>query len=117
MGREFYYKPGSFYRICDRTGMAVRAERTKMEWNNLIVDERVYERRQPQDFVRGVNDNQTVPNARPRTFNQPSGINTTCLFQVYGDNAPQVSFEVFEGSINVFHPVLAVTAASFPKSF
>lgn len=116
MGREFYYKPGSFYRICDRTGFAIRADRTKMEWNNLIVDQRVFEPRQPQDFVRGVNDDQTVPYARPRTLNQPVNVTATCLFQVYGDNTPQVSFDVFEGQMNVFHATTAVTAASFPKS-
>lgn len=116
MGREFYYKPGSFYRICDRTGFAIRAERTQMEWNNLIVDRRVFEPRQPQDFVRGVNDDQTVPYARPRTFNAPVNVTATCLFQVYGDNAPIVSFDVFEGQMNVFHATQAITPASFPKS-
>lgn len=60
-----YYIPGSFYRSDDRTGRKVRAERTKKEWNNLIVDENTFEIRQPQDFVRGVRDDQTVPEARP----------------------------------------------------
>lgn len=66
MGRENYYKPGSFYRIDDRTGFAVRAERTRKEWNGLVVWSRVWEPRQPQDFVKGVRDDQTVPEGRPR---------------------------------------------------
>lgn len=60
------YKPGSFYRICDRTGFKVRAEDTREEWNGAIVSKDVYEARHPQDLVRGKVDKQTVPNARPR---------------------------------------------------
>lgn len=66
MGRENYYKPGSFYRVCDRSGFVVRAERTRKEWNGLIVRDQSWEIRQPQDFVKGVRDDQTVPEARPK---------------------------------------------------
>ena len=73
MGRDLHYRPGSFYRKDDRTGFPQRAERTKYEWNGLIVDERVWEARQPQDLVRGVKDDQTVPLARPLPPNQYVG--------------------------------------------
>lgn len=65
MGRKLHYRPGSFYRVDDRTGFPQRAERTRKQWNDLIVDERVWEPRQPQDLVKGVKDDQTVPEARP----------------------------------------------------
>lgn len=65
MGRHLHYRPGSFYRVDDRTGFPQRAERTRKEWTGLIVDESVWESRQPQDLVRGVKDNQNVPDARP----------------------------------------------------
>ena len=67
MGRKrgIQYRPGSFYRSDDRTGFSRRAEDTRKEWNGLIVGQDVWEIRQPQDFVRGVPDNQTVPDARP----------------------------------------------------
>lgn len=65
MGRDLHYIPGSFYRVDDRTGFPTRAERTRKEWQNLIVDERVWEPRQPQDLVKGVPDYQSVPEARP----------------------------------------------------
>lgn len=65
MGRKLFYKPGSFYRVDDRTGFPQRAERTRRQWNDLIVDERVWEPRQPQDLVKGVVDKQSVPDARP----------------------------------------------------
>ena len=38
---------------------------SRREWDNLIVSPRVWEPRQPQDFVRGVRDDQAVQNARP----------------------------------------------------
>jgi hypothetical protein len=65
MGRKLHFKMGSFYRTDDRTGFPQRAERTRREWNNLIVDEKVWEPRQPQDLVKGVPDIQSVPDARP----------------------------------------------------
>lgn len=70
MGRDLHYRPGSFYRKDDRTGFVQRAERTRKEWNGLIVDDLVYEPRQPQDFVKGVKDQQGVPDARPLPPNQ-----------------------------------------------
>lgn len=65
MGRDLHYRPGSFYRKDDRTGFPQRAERTRKEWNGYIVDQGVWEPRQPQDLVRGVKDQQSVPEARP----------------------------------------------------
>lgn len=65
MGRDLHYVPGGFYRVDDRTGFPTRADRTKMQWNNIIVDEKVWEPRQPQDLVRGVPDYQAVGYARP----------------------------------------------------
>ena len=113
MGTERFYKLGSFYRICDRTGFATRAERTQTEWNNLIVNRRVWEARQPQDFVKGVPDNQTVPYARPRQPNPD--VNTgPAQFEVYG-NAPR-NFLVYQNSIQVTHQAM-VSATNFPSGF
>lgn len=76
MGTKLHYKPGSFYRICDRTGFAYRAEGTRKQWNNIIVRDRSFEERQPQDFVRGRRDDQTVPEPRPRQTNVFLGVQT-----------------------------------------
>jgi hypothetical protein len=65
MADDKHYVPGDFYRICDRTGFKVRASKTRKQWDNLIVRLESFEPRQPQDFVRGVPDNQTVPEPRP----------------------------------------------------
>lgn len=61
---ESGYRPGSFYRVCDRTGFTVRAENTRKQWNGLIVRKESWEARHPQDFVRGVTDWQSVPEPR-----------------------------------------------------
>lgn len=66
MADDRHYVPGDFYRIDDRTGFKVRAKRTRKEWTNLIVDQDRWEPRHPQDFVKGVIDDQTVPEPRPR---------------------------------------------------
>lgn len=73
MGTELHFKMGSFYRIDDRTGFATRAERTRQEWTGLIVDRARWEPRQPQDFVKGVVDDQTVPLPRPRSVDAYDG--------------------------------------------
>jgi hypothetical protein len=65
LGRNLHYVPGSFYRKDDRTGFPRRAEETREEWNGLIVGTDVWEARQPQDLVKGVRDDQSVPKARP----------------------------------------------------
>lgn len=73
MPADKFYVPGSWYRICDRTGFKVRSYNTRMQWNNIIVRNDVWEARQPQDFVTGVSDDQTVPLARPRSVDSYDG--------------------------------------------
>lgn len=78
MGRHYHYREGSFYRVSDRTGFPVRAEHTRKQWNNIYTELETWEPRQPQDLVRGVKDQQSVPDARPlapATFVGPT--NTT----------------------------------------
>ena len=86
MARDHHYRPGSFYRIDARTGFATRAERTLKEWTGQIVRDASWEPRQPQDYVRGVTDNQMVPEPRPRlpkTF-VPTAI--TCLTEAFASS-------------------------------
>lgn len=94
MGREYYFKPGSYYRICDRSGFRFRAERTKKEWQGLIVADRFWEPRNAQDYVRGVRDDQTVPEARPRPTVQYIGLAQTTLSAF----APEGSEYIFVNS-------------------
>ena len=59
------YKPGDYLVICDRTGMTRYRSECRYEWNGLLVWEKAWEPRHPQDFVQGVADDQSVPDARP----------------------------------------------------
>lgn len=104
MGTKLHYKPGSFYRICDRTGFAVRAESTQKQWNNIIVRNRSFEERQPQDFVRGRRDDQTVPEPRPRQVNSFLGVQTTVVNSIIIFPAPGWS-------------VMTVTPSGFSSGF
>ena len=69
MADDKHYVAGDFYRICDMTGFKIRAGRTQKQWNNIIVRDESFELRQPQDFVRGVFDDQRVPEPKPRQVN------------------------------------------------
>jgi hypothetical protein len=97
MGRQrgIQYRPGSFFRADDRSGFVRRADDTQQEWNGLIVGKDLWEERQPQDFVRGVPDIQTVPNPRP---SPPPGF--------YGPVYAQISANVAIGA--TFIPLNAV---------
>lgn len=66
MADDLHYVPGDFYRLDDRSGFKVRAKRQREEWTGLIVDKNLWEARPSQDFVKGVRDDQTVPEPRPR---------------------------------------------------
>ena len=66
MGKRDYYKKGDYNVICDRCGAKFKASECRLEWDNLFVCYRCFEIRQPQDFVRGKEDDQRVPIARPR---------------------------------------------------
>lgn len=79
MADDKHYVGGQWYRICDRTGFKVRDVATKKQWNNILVRDQSWEPRQPQDFVQGVKDDQTVSDPRPRSINVFQGPLTTVL--------------------------------------
>ncbi len=60
-----YQGPSGHWVMDDRTGFAVRAYKTRKEWTKARVSAEVWEARQPQDFVRGVKDQQSVTDPRP----------------------------------------------------
>tara|TARA_R110000868_G_scaffold70933_6_gene208222 strand:+ start:554 stop:1003 length:450 start_codon:yes stop_codon:yes gene_type:complete len=58
------YSKGDWNAICDVCGKQYKSTDLRKRWDNLWVCFRDYEERQPQDFVRGVADTQTIPWAR-----------------------------------------------------
>jgi len=88
MADDLHYVPGDWYILSDRSGFKTRARRARMEWDNLFVAEREWEPRQPQDFVKGVRDDQTVPTARPRQLDQFQGPMGTVLVKAFTPALP-----------------------------
>lgn len=66
MPRDRKFIGGGFYRLDDRSGFKCRDTDTTKEWNGLYIRNDMAEPRQSQDFVRGVADDQRVPEPRPR---------------------------------------------------
>jgi len=62
-----YFKMGSNNVECDRTGFKVKASECELEWNHFFVRNKSWERRQPQDLLRGFPDRQNPDVSRPGT--------------------------------------------------
>lgn len=56
---------GDYNIICDYSGFKIKKSQARMTWDGYLVKKEFWEPRQPQDFVRGRKDNQSVPVARP----------------------------------------------------
>jgi hypothetical protein len=64
VGANDYYASGQWNFTCDLCGQKQKSSRGRKTWNNLYVCAYHKEVRNPQDFVRGVKDNQSVPWSR-----------------------------------------------------
>ncbi len=77
--RWFWDRPrsGDWNVICDLTGRKLKASQVVERWDGMIVDKRSVEDRHPQDFLRGVKDDQRVPFSRPEQTEVFLGRNRT----------------------------------------
>lgn len=79
------YIPKDYWMICDRCGSRYRNSDMAEEWTGLWVCKRgCFETRHPQDFVTGVADDVSVPNASP-DVPQTMGQTTLADSYVSGD--------------------------------
>lgn len=62
-----FYKQGEWNFTCDLCGRKQKSGQAMLTWNGLYVCRHHREVRNPQDFLRGVKDNQSVPWTRPFT--------------------------------------------------
>ena len=65
MGRSDYFKKGDYNALCDQCSFKYKASELRRQWDNLMVCQQCYEKRNPQDFVRGVKDSTRLPWTRP----------------------------------------------------
>lgn len=83
------YKKGDWAVICDKCGRNRYASECRYNWQNQFVcSDTCWEIRHPQDFVHGVEDDQTVPIVRPDII-QSTG--ETTLSSAAEKNATSVS--------------------------
>lgn len=61
-----YYVAGDYNAQCDNCGRGFKFSALKKRWDNAWTCPDCWEPRHPQDFVRAVRDNPSVPVARPR---------------------------------------------------
>jgi len=78
-----HYKPGGWWKYCDRCARKRRHYDTVKEWTGLIVCvDGCVDPRHPQDFLRGVADRQRVPDPRPEppdVFLEPNEVTPESL--------------------------------------
>lgn len=59
------HQPGNHWMVCDRCGFDRRLAEMRKEWTGLwVCEDKCWESRHPQDFVRGVPDSPAVPVSR-----------------------------------------------------
>ncbi len=52
------------------SGFKVPLSNLVRQWDNQLIDSRFVDKRNPQDFVRGIKDDQSLPYSRPESPNQ-----------------------------------------------
>jgi hypothetical protein len=65
MGKADYYRSGEWNFFCDLCGAKNKSGDAMLTWNGLRVCKHHKEIRNPQDFLRGVRDDQAAPWTRP----------------------------------------------------
>lgn len=66
MGDNTFYADGQWNVTCDLCGKKVKSGEAVKTWNNFYVCRHHREQRNPQDYLRGIRDNQSVPFSRPQ---------------------------------------------------
>lgn len=65
-GPKDYFKSGSWNCVCDVCGFKYKSSELRKRWDNLMVCDKDYEERQPQDLIRVPQEHPETPWARPR---------------------------------------------------
>lgn len=58
---------GDYNSLCDICGFKFKASELKKDWQGLYLCPDDYQARHPQDFLKGVKDNPSIPWSRPDT--------------------------------------------------
>jgi len=66
MSKGWNYKAADWLIICDVCGKKIKASHSRHRWDGLIVCDKDFEHRHPQDYIKVRQDKITVPFLRPR---------------------------------------------------
>ena len=83
------WRSGDWNYVCQRCGFVIYGSEARREWTGLNVCDKCYDPRHPQDYVRGMRDDQTVPFANPPGtphFLDPNEVNYTLGVEVLADD-------------------------------
>lgn len=65
MGQADFLRVGDYNAICDVCGRKFKFSALRQKWDNTWACSADWEPRQPQDYLRGIPDNMSVPLSRP----------------------------------------------------
>lgn len=108
--RPPHYRPGSHLKTCDLSGRVDYAENFVKQWNGLVVHKDYYEPRNPQDFVKGVPDKQSVVDPRDDVTTVTTGAPSMVLVDAYNDCTGRYVYVVFNRDIGTASSGLSLTA-------
>lgn len=91
MGRSDYYKGGDWNSECDVCGQKYKYSKLRRRWDGVLVCPKDWEPRHPQDFVKGVKDNQSVPETRAEPPDSFVPINFTLSPQLQDPSGDKVA--------------------------
>ena len=95
MGKADYYSDGDWNFYCDLCGCKNKTSDSMLTWNNLRVCRHHKEVRNPQDYVRGVRDDQSVPWTRSKGIEQVVQSN----FKLLQENGDGILLEDLSGNL------------------
>ena len=96
-GPSDYLQFGSWNCICQRCGVKRKAEDISKEWTGLLVcTTKCLDQRHPQDFVKSVKDDQTVPYTSP----EPTDVTVSVTYDTeVGVQEHIIPTGTFDGSL------------------
>lgn len=83
-----HHKNGEWLAICNVCGFQFHSSMLKKRWDGLMVCKDDWEERHPQDFVKGVKDDQSVPWTRT----EPEDVTIDTSGWVIPDSVPNGTF-------------------------
>lgn len=70
MGRADFYADGASNVICDQCGRKFKSYSLRQQWDGIWACKRCFDYRHPQEFLRGVPDDQAPDLSRPEAPDQ-----------------------------------------------